>query len=85
MQRRIQVLRQLVLDSQYAVDETSVAAAITTRLAARRLVSGTTFRNDLRIPRVSSFRPTRQVPSFRLCSPARAHDRHATIVPWHRR
>ena len=69
MQRQIQLLRQLVLDSQYAVDPTSVADAILVRAATRRAVLGTTFRNDPRgAPQVRSFRPSRQARSFRPCN-----------------
>lgn len=68
MQRQIQLLRQLVLDSQYAVDPTSVADAILMRGATRRAVLGTTFRNDPRAPQVRSFRPSRQARSFRPCN-----------------
>jgi len=84
-QRRIELLRQLVLDSHYAVDEASVAKAILARAAARRLVAEVSFRNDPRIPQVSSFRPSRQVRSFRLCSPARSHDHGAPVAAWARR
>jgi hypothetical protein len=64
--RRAQLLRQLVLDSQYVIDEHLVAAAILARVATRRVLADATFRNDLRASRVvRSFRPTRQVRSFR--------------------
>ena len=85
LQRRIQLLRQLVLDSQYAVDDASVANAIVARIAARRLVSEATFRNDPRVSQVSSFRPSRQARSFRLCNPARSHDSGAMTGSWQRR
>lgn len=74
MQRQIQLLRQLLLDSQYAIDASAVADAILARAAARRAVLGTTFRNDLRSlrdvggPQVRSFRPTRHARSFRPCN-----------------
>jgi hypothetical protein len=68
MQRQIQLLRQLVLDSQYAVDPTSVADAILVRAATRRAVLGTSFRNDVRAAPVRSFRPSRQARSFRPCN-----------------
>ncbi|HEY7953429.1 MAG TPA: hypothetical protein VID70_10620 [Solirubrobacteraceae bacterium] len=70
MQRQIQLLRQLVLDSQYAVDAACVADAILTRAAMRRAILGVTFRNDPRgapAP-VRSFRPSRQARSFRPCN-----------------
>jgi len=85
VRQRIQLLRQLVSDSQYAVDEATVANAIVARIAARRLVSEATFRNDPRASHVSSFRPSREVRSFRLCNPARSHDGGAATASWQRR
>ena len=75
--RRAQLLRQLVLDSQYAIDEHLIATAILTRAATRRLVPETSFRNDARAVRaavVRSFRPTAQARSFRPCR------RHGSIA-----
>lgn len=63
--RRTQLIRQLVLDSQYVVDEAALADAIIARGTARRLVGGIAFRNDVRRPRVRSFRRTTQARSFR--------------------
>lgn len=68
MQRQIQLLRQLLLDSQYAVDPAAVADAILARATTRRTVIGTAFRNDPRGSQVRSFRPTRQARSFRPCT-----------------
>jgi hypothetical protein len=84
MQRQIQLLRQLVLDSQYAVDEATVADAILARAAARRAVMGITFRNDVRNPQVRSFRPSRQARSFRPCNAKGSEDGLITIAPWRR-
>ena len=89
MQRQIQQLRQLVLDSQYAVDERTVADAIVARAVARRAVMGTTFRNDVRgpdvnAPQVRSFRPSRQARSFRPCNAMNSEDGLRTIAPWRR-
>jgi hypothetical protein len=61
---RAQLLRQLVLDSHYVVDEQQVAAAILARSQTRRLVASTSFRNTLRFPEVRSFRPSTGVRSF---------------------
>ncbi len=71
--RRAQLIRQLVLDSQYVIDEQIVAAAILARGIARSLVSEAAFRNDAREAQVRSFRPTREARSFRPCNlqPAR--------------
>jgi hypothetical protein len=64
--KRAQLLRQLVLDSQYVIDEHLVAAAILARMTARRMLADVSFRNDIRGPReVRSFRPNSQVKSFR--------------------
>jgi hypothetical protein len=88
--QRAQLLRQLVLDSQYVVDEELVAAAILARSTARNLVSEAAFRNDLRGandargPQVRSFRPTKQARSFRPCDLQRARDGRALPARWHR-
>ncbi len=69
--QRAHLLRQLVLDSHYVIDEREVAAAILARVQARRLLADAGFRNDppfeRSTPRVRSFRPTTQVRSFRPC------------------
>jgi hypothetical protein len=44
--RRAQLLRQLVLDSRYVIDEHLVATAMLARAAVRRAVAGVTFRNE---------------------------------------
>jgi hypothetical protein len=63
---RAQLLRQLVLDSHYVIDEHLVAAAIIARAETRRALADARFRNDVRAPRaVRSFRPSAQVRSFR--------------------
>jgi hypothetical protein len=66
--QRAQQLRQLVLDSQYVIDEHLVAAAILTRADTRRLVGQAVFRNDVGGPQVRSFRPSTHVRSFRPCT-----------------
>jgi hypothetical protein len=84
MRRQIQLLRQLLLDSQYVVDPAAVADAILARASARRAIRGTAFRNDVRGsqgPQVRSFRPTRQARSFKPCS---AQDGLISIVPTRR-
>ncbi|HEX3434564.1 MAG TPA: hypothetical protein VHT25_10935 [Solirubrobacteraceae bacterium] len=64
--KRAQLLRQLVLDSQYVIDEHLVATAILARAAARRVLADAGFRNDQRPTRaVRSFRPSTHVRSFR--------------------
>ncbi|HEY3971149.1 MAG TPA: hypothetical protein VGL79_07095 [Solirubrobacteraceae bacterium] len=83
MHRQIQLIQELIRDSQYAVDAEAVADAIVARAMARRAVMGTTFRNDIRglAPQVRSFRPTRQARSFRPCTGAEDE----LIAPWRRR
>lgn len=70
MQQRAQLLRQLVLDSQYVVDEHLVATAILARAATRSLVGASAFRNDERTPwrAVRSFRRSGDARSFRPCT-----------------
>jgi hypothetical protein len=64
--KRAQLLRQLVLDSQYVIDERLVANAILARATARRVLADVSFRNDIRAPHaVRSFRPSTNVKSFR--------------------
>jgi hypothetical protein len=66
--QRAQLLRQLVLDSHYVVDEQQVAAAILARGSMRHLVAATSFRNNLRLGGVRSFHPSKQVRSFLPCN-----------------
>jgi hypothetical protein len=78
--KRAQLLRQLLLDSQYAVDEQLVAAAIVARATTRRLVPDAAFRNDVRGPQVRSFRPSKQARSFRPCNMPMSRDGRATTI-----
>jgi hypothetical protein len=67
--QRAQLLRQLVLDAQYVVDEELVAAAVVARVATRGSVPEVAFRNDVRAQdRVRSFRPSNRARSFRPCN-----------------
>jgi hypothetical protein len=77
--QRAQLLRQLVRDSHYVVDERQVAAAILARGTTRRLVAGTSFRNNLSIPAVRSFRPSTHVRSFLPCSLSTSIDGRGAI------
>ncbi len=45
--RRAQLLRELVLESRYVIDEHLVAAAILARAMLRVAVADASFRNDL--------------------------------------
>jgi hypothetical protein len=57
--RRAQLLRQLVLDSRYVIDEHLVATAMLARAAVRRAVAGVIFRNEATRP---SRAPALQLP-----------------------
>jgi hypothetical protein len=85
MQRQIQLIRQLIDESQYAIDASTVADAIVARALARNTVMGTSFRNDIRAPQVRSFRPTRQARSFRPCGAVGSEDGLIASAPWLRR
>ena len=65
---RAQLLRQLVRDSQYVIDEHQVAAAILARAAMRRVLADVSFRNDIREPRAT--RALRPVARVRLVRPS---------------
>jgi hypothetical protein len=82
--QRAQILRQLVLESQYVVDENLVAAAILARSTTRGLVSQSAFRNDVRAPRVRSFRPSTQARSFHPCNLPMTRDARAGGTRWSR-
>lgn len=45
--QRVQLIRELVRDSQYSIDEQLVAAAIVVRAMLRLTIADATFRNDL--------------------------------------
>jgi hypothetical protein len=67
--QRAQLIRKLVLDSQYVIDEHLIAGAILARARARSMIGAATFRNDARPARpVRSFRPSSQARSFRPCT-----------------
>jgi hypothetical protein len=75
--QRAQLLRKLVLDSQYVIDEHLIASAILARATARRFVGTVAFRNDLPAPPqpVRSFRPSSHARSFRPCALGGPFDR----------
>jgi hypothetical protein len=67
--QRAQLIRKLVLDSHYVIDEHLVARAILARATVRGLVGDAAFRNDAQSAgRVRSFRPSAQARSFRPCT-----------------
>lgn len=64
--RRTRVLRQLIADSLYVVDERLVAEAILLRSEAHATLVGVQFRNDRNASPVRSFRLETEARSFRL-------------------
>ena len=67
MSPRPNLLRQLISDSHYVVDEAAVAEAILMRALARRVVPDIVFRSAAPPePQIRSFRCHRDVQSFRL-------------------
>ena len=77
MTPRAQVLKQLVADEHYVIDESAIAEAIVLRSLVLRTLPDVTFRRETTrdAPPVRSFRPHRGSRSFRL---TRAERRPAT-------
>jgi hypothetical protein len=71
--QRVRVLRQLVSESLYAVDELAVAEAIVVRARTRVLIASQTFRSEEPEVPVRSFRRTRDARSFRLTTGPSRH------------
>jgi hypothetical protein len=78
MNARTKVLRELVRDDHYVIDERAIAEAILVRAAAQRVLPDVTFRSTPRRPQVRSFRPHRGARSFRLTRAERRRPDHAT-------
>jgi hypothetical protein len=81
---RVQEIRGLVANSQYVIDERLVAEAMIARAQLRRTVADASFRNDVRAASarvVRSFRPSKQIRSFRRCTQRDSRDRRR--VPAH--
>lgn len=66
MKTRTKLLRELVRDAHYVIDERAIADAILVRVMARRVLPDVTFRSTPYLPQVRSFRPHRGARSFRL-------------------
>ena len=66
---RTKLIRDLIRESHYVVDEDAVAEAIMLRARARRVVPHVTFRNTTPALPVRSFRRHRAARSFRLVRP----------------
>jgi hypothetical protein len=76
MNRRVRVLKQLVRESLYVVDERAAAEAILSRANARLIVADLAFRSDATAPRVRSFRRDPSARSFRLSHTRRLRHVH---------
>jgi hypothetical protein len=68
MRSRLRLLRQLIEDSIYVVDERAVAEAVLARASVRARVAEPAFRSQPGYPAVRSFRRQRGARSFRLAS-----------------
>ncbi len=66
MTARTKLLKELVRDAHYVVDERAIAEAILVRSMARRVLPDVSFRSTPHLPQVRSFRPHRGARSFRL-------------------
>lgn len=67
MNSRVKLLKELVSDGMYVVDDAAVADAVLLRAQTRHMLPDVAFRGTPRPePEVRSFRPHRGVKSFRL-------------------
>jgi len=67
MNPRVKVLKELVNDELYVIDDVAVADAILLRAQTRHMLPDVAFRGSSRPePKVRSFRPHRGAKSFRL-------------------
>ncbi len=67
MTGRVNVLKELVGDGLYVIDDAAVAEALLVRCSARRLLPAVAFpAGSAPPPQVRSFRPHRSARSFRL-------------------
>jgi hypothetical protein len=71
MTDRAALLKQLVDDGSYPLDEAAIAEAIVVRALARRVVPDIAFRHPPPTQPVRSFRHHRGARSFRLARPER--------------
>jgi hypothetical protein len=84
MNPRVKVLKQLIADGHYVVDESAVADAMVLRAMVQRALPDVTFRCVARVAReVRSFRPHRGARSFRLsrAQRRRLHARARAVTP----
>jgi hypothetical protein len=73
VQPRVRLLREMVHDSLYVVDERVIADAIFARALVRRAVAAPELRSERREAPVRSFRRTRDARSFRLTGAPAGH------------
>jgi hypothetical protein len=66
MNSHLRLLKQLIADGMYVVDEEMVANAIVARANVRLTVANSSFRSEVRPPQVRSFRRENEARSFRL-------------------
>jgi hypothetical protein len=72
MNPRVRLLKELVSDGMYVVDDVAIAEAVLLRSMTRQMLPDVAFRGTPRPePEVRSFRPHRGVKSFRLTRPER--------------
>jgi hypothetical protein len=76
VQDRVRLLRQLVGESLYTVDERAVADTILLRSRLKLALPDQEFRSEHRGPAVRSFRRDRGARSFRLASSTRLRALH---------
>jgi hypothetical protein len=83
MNSRVRLLKELVGDGLYVVDDAAVADAVLLRAQTRHMLPDVAFRGTPRPePEVRSFRPHRGAKSFRLTRAERRHvHRSAVAVP----
>jgi hypothetical protein len=76
VQRRVRVIKQLIADSLYQVDERAVADAILARAQVHQTIPDISFRATGRGPQVRSFRRDPAARSFRLAGTPRLRVHH---------
>jgi hypothetical protein len=70
VQKRVRLLKQMVDESLYVVDEMAVANAVIARAMVRQAVAAPELRGERREVPIRSFRRTRSVRSFRITTGA---------------
>lgn len=83
MNPRVRLLKELVGDGMYVIDDVAVADAVLLRSMTRHMLPDVAFRGTPRPePEVRSFRPHRGARSFRLTRSQRrpAHHGHGAVA-----